>query len=76
MGHMTVVPAYGRDYTTAREAVIDWKDHKDFAEPMIGGRPIGGTYVSIDESEIVKEMGASHVRIRFNKKLNFVDVKL
>ena len=30
MTFLTVVPAYGRDYTTAKDAKADWKDGKDF----------------------------------------------
>lgn len=28
--HLTVVPAYGRDYKSAKEAVADWEANKDF----------------------------------------------
>jgi len=33
MNYLTVVPAYGRDYKTARDARADWDAGKDFKDP-------------------------------------------
>ncbi len=30
MSHITVIPAYGRDYKSKKEILADWVSHKDF----------------------------------------------
>ena len=73
---MTVVPAYGRDYNSARAAEMAWQDGQDFAHPMIGGQPAGGSYVSIRDTDAVIARGCSHVRIRYDLNRKCVDIAL
>ena len=58
MAHlMTISPAYGRDYTSGREAVAALKAGKDFVlQPQ-------GVYVGLEE---IKDLGFG-VSIRFGK---------
>jgi hypothetical protein len=37
---MTVVPAYGRDYPTAKAAVRDWLSGRDFIVQGSAGQPV------------------------------------
>lgn len=57
MSHITVIPAYGRDYKNQKDAQADWDAGKDFAETR--------TRQYINKSQ-AKEMGLS-VTIRYNK---------
>jgi len=71
--HITVTPAYGRDYKKAADAVKDWQDGKDFIfhSPFSSGQ-----YTSIRDCKLFRERGYSHVRIRFNKHRNLIDVEV
>jgi len=71
MSHLTVSPAYGRDYKGKVAAVADWTNGKDFS---IGGG--GGPYVGISQAEALKADGYTMVRIRYKKLRSFVDVAL
>jgi len=55
---MTVIPAYGRDYTSGTDALSDWKNGKDFRIVSIG--PHYGQYTSIRD-------GHESITIRFNR---------
>ena len=59
--YMTVTPAYGRDYKSAKAAKADWNEGKDFmiADVM---HPDCGRYVN--KPQITHEK----VRIRFDSK--------
>lgn len=54
---LTVVPAYGRDYKTAKDAAADWFAGKDFRIADISSR-YNGSYCSIRDP--------INARIRFN----------
>ena len=54
---LTVVPAYGRDYKTAKDAAADWFAGKDFRISDISSR-YNGAYCSIRDP--------IDARIRFN----------
>ena len=56
---MTVTPAYGRDYTTAKAAKADWKAGKDFILQAFGNR--------WDGKPVNIESGANITTIRFAK---------
>jgi len=55
---ITVVPAYGRDYTDGAKAIIDWNEGKDFRIQSVG-HPYDGSYCSIRDG--------INVAIRYNK---------
>jgi hypothetical protein len=54
---LTIVPAYGRDYKTAKDAAHDWFAGKDFRIADIGSR-YNGAYCSVRDP--------IDARIRFN----------
>lgn len=62
--YQTVVPAYGRDYTSKAKALADWNDGKDFRmEPQ-------GSYISKREKP-----ADMIVNIRYAKLTKVVVVK-
>ena len=60
MAHLTVIPAYGRDYTTAKAARADWKAGKDFLIANFmhryDGKPIS-----------IRDAGSESIMIRFDR---------
>jgi hypothetical protein len=44
--YITLVPAYGRDYKSAKEVMADWKEGKDF-QICDFSHPDDGRYTSI-----------------------------
>jgi hypothetical protein len=62
--HITVMPAYGRDYTTAKAARADWLAEKDFIivdrDNRWYGKPVNRQQIT--ENEII--------HIRYNKNRN------
>jgi hypothetical protein len=56
---MTVIPGYGRDYTSAAKALADWENGRDFQVDSIG--PNYKRYTSIRD-------GHESITIRFNCK--------
>lgn len=71
--HLTVTPAYGRDYKTVEEARSAWLNGQDFtiATPGYTGR-----YVGIGDKRFLLDDGYKSVRIRFKALTRFVDVEL
>ena len=67
---ITVVPAHGRDYATAAEALAAWGEGKDFIIMTPG---IGGTYINKEDAARYAPPG-TEVRIRYNKRADRVDV--
>ena len=64
--HVTVVPAYGRDYISGKAAEADWLAGKDFKIADHGQDE--GRYISVrDAADLV-------ITIRFNRKRNVVRV--
>jgi hypothetical protein len=43
MRYITLVPAYGRDYTSAKAVIADWRAGKDFEDVL------SGSYVNRDD---------------------------
>lgn len=60
---ITVLPAYGRDYKSAKAALSDWFAGKDFRDAMTG------QYLSIRDDP------PGGVRIRYNKLSRIVESK-
>lgn len=56
--HITVGPAYGRDYITAKAALDDWQAGKDFR--ILTAGPDEGRYISN------RDGGGLKIAIRFN----------
>lgn len=52
-----LVPAYGRDYTTIKQAQADLDNKLDFMTPA-------GKYINIDE---LAQLGMKTIRIRYNR---------
>lgn len=54
--YLTVIPAYGRDYKTAKAAKEDWQANKDFVIHSIGhpydGKPINREQVTSEKVTI------------------------
>jgi hypothetical protein len=47
---MTVTPAYGRDYKSAKEVKADWKAGKDFViADIFGGN--AGRYINVQDAK-------------------------
>lgn len=67
---LTVIPAYGRDYTSAAAAVAAWDSGKDFKLPC------GGPYVSKREMSALKADGFTHVNLRYSKQEKNIEVEL
>jgi len=73
MSHLTVSPAYGRDYKSGKAARADWDANKDFVIQSIA---FGGSYVNKGQSQELLDAGITEVMIRFKQMQNFVLVKL
>ena len=58
---ITVSPAYGRDYTSAGDAIADWTANKYFRTEGL----TSGTYINMADA---KQYGVCTVRIRYNHK--------
>lgn len=73
---LIVVPAYGSDYTNGLDALEAWRRHKDFRIQDISSK-YDGAYINARDAEASltdpsARVGA--VKIRFNRKANFVIV--
>lgn len=72
MNHITVTPAYGRDYTSAAKAKADWEAGKDFILQDVSSRwdkkPIN--------LEDARTAGFQEVNIRFARNAKVVVVRL
>lgn len=61
MPELTVIPAYGRDYTSEADVLAAWEGNKDFKIP-------DGPYINKPDFEHYAEMyGHTGVRIRYAK---------
>ena len=63
---ITLTPAYGRDYKSAKEALADWSNGKDFIINAIGHQ-YDGKYVNNEEP--------GDYTIRYNKLRKTVNVE-
>jgi hypothetical protein len=60
MSHLTVIPAYGRDYNSAKTVKADWNDGKDFI--------IADMFHPYDGKPINKQDSRGYkITIRFNQ---------
>jgi hypothetical protein len=67
MTYLTVIPAYGRDYRSAKLAKADWHDGKDFI--------IADLFNPYDGKPINKKDASNYnVVIRFNRLTKTVNV--
>jgi|10_taG_2_1085330.scaffolds.fasta_scaffold16055_5 hypothetical protein len=73
---MTVSPAYGKDYTTAKDAIAAWNSGKDFIIRSVN-HPYRGMYVSRWEvaNETLVIPTVETVYIRYNKETAICKVK-
>lgn len=76
MTHMTVTPAYGRDYKTKGEVLKAWSDGKDFIIQGPPGYRWAGKPMSSQDTDSLKDEGFGFVRVRFNRRDDFVDINL
>ena len=68
--HVTVTPAYGRDYKTQKAVVRDWEFGLDFQlQPA-------GCYCSIRDVDALKDDGYTHIHIRFKQRTKVCVIKL
>lgn len=67
MTGMTLTPAYGRDYTSAKAAKADFDAEKDFILQSFNGSGL------INKQQIAK---GTHVQIRFKQQRNVTVVKV
>lgn len=70
MSHITVTPAYGRDYKNRKDAVKDWKDGKDFVFQDVSSQYYG-KYCSIRDFP-----AGTSVNIRYNQLRQVAVVKV
>jgi hypothetical protein len=63
--HLTVVPAYGRDYSNAAAAQADFLENKDFV--IVDRR--GSCYVNLADCQ---QFGVREVTIRYSKRTKAV----
>jgi hypothetical protein len=69
----TVVPAYGRDYTSAGAAIEDWNRGCDFL--IDASFPMGQAGRMISRGDQVKYAPGAEVRIRYNGCTHVVLIK-
>lgn len=67
------VPAYGRDYTSQKAVLEDWKAGKDFQAATLGTR---GCYFSSRDAAQMKRDGTKWVNIRYAKLTKVAVIKL
>jgi len=72
MAWLTVVPAYGRDYKSAKAAKVDWESGKDFQIADISS-PDNGRYVSKNDLE---GSNIDTVKVRFGKLAKVTTIKV
>lgn len=60
---ITLVPSYGRDYSSKKEVQTAWDDNKDFTIYQIG-HPYDGSQINKEDAEIQ----GGEFSIRYKKK--------
>lgn len=73
MAHITVTPAYGRDYKSKKAAVEDFDADKDFIVADVTSKWDGKL---VNKSQLVEEKQYSEVNIRYKKLTMVAVVKL
>jgi hypothetical protein len=74
MKHLTLSPAYGRDYKSKADAKQAWEEGKDWT--IEGMHPDAGRYTSIRDIDMFLADGYDSVRLRYNGLRDLVDLKL
>lgn len=69
---LTLVPCYGRDYTSAEAVLAHWREGKDFRIRDISCR-WDGAYMSVRDAK--GEMQDTTFKIRYNKLADFCLIK-
>jgi hypothetical protein len=69
---LTLVPAYGRDYSSKKALITDWEAGKDFMAMDLHS----SGYTSIRDATAFKEDGITHLHFRYNKQTLVHVVKL
>ena len=67
---MTLLPAYGRDYKSAKAVLKDWDANKDF---LIGDDFHGGYGRPVNKQDCDR-MGFTDMAVRYNRQLKQVVV--
>lgn len=62
--HMTLIPAYGRDYKSKAEVVSAFIAGKDFEAVSIGS----AGYIGYEEVKDMAKSGEQHLNIRYKKQ--------
>jgi hypothetical protein len=68
---MTVVPAYGRDYSSKKEVLSDWENNKDFQICDIMSQH-DGSYINKQDAE---NYGVKQISVRYNKLRKVMVIK-
>jgi hypothetical protein len=63
MRTITLIPAYGIDYTSKAKVLTDWNDNMDFKIADFG---FSG-YVNNEQIEQLKKDGITHLQFRYSK---------
>ena len=72
MKYLTVTPAYGRDYTTAKAALADWKAGKDFIVRDISD-PYDGKPINLQDACALAPVT---INIRYKRLAGVTSVKV
>jgi len=70
---MTLVPAYGRDYTSAKAVKADWDAGKDFIIRDISSR-YDGSYINKQDAE--RDMKGQSLTFRYKRLAQIVVIKV
>ena len=74
MKQLIVIPAYGRDYKSKKEAEKDWNENKDFKIQDMSSK-YDGAYVN--KEDLLKEDSVyTHVEIRYKQLTQLTIVKI
>lgn len=74
---LTLVPAYGRDYKTAKEVKEAWSSNKDFLICDISAGADDGRYINLaDATDVRCGVEVSAVKIRYKKLTQLVIIKV
>lgn len=75
MGHLTLSPAYGRDYKSKKEVEAAWQAGKDFIIETYG-HPYSGKPVNIEAVDALLTEGVREVNVRFKQQRSVCVIKL
>ena len=65
----TLLPAYGRDYTSRKAVLADWEAGKDFQMAL-------GPYCSIRDVDAMKKRGITDITFRYKRLTSVAVIKL